>query len=267
MDRGELFSVQMDLRKMERCNQIYIKELGLGEREVLLAHGRLTMKEISDAEPPKSLARAKDRANKQVSRAFYKKPSDTFLNGSTKQGHGDTAWLYAGGKGDSNFVVGIDRNNLQAKETLKDVLDVLKTRQRGAAWETRTNERGTHVKIVKKPMLTKTMFNKAVKWVQDRFGRLKASWAKSAAENGCGFEVPAFVQRHVHDAKGRGVVQLDQNNAVKSLTFISSADGVQSEASWKAIRGGIHGRAKKMAVDVKNILNGAYKRAGFALAK
>jgi hypothetical protein len=267
MDRGELFSVKADISKMIRCNEIYIKELGMGEREVLLSNGRLLAKDISDAEPPKNLSRAKDRANKQIARAFYKQPPNRFPNDSKQQGSGDVAWLYAGGKGITNYVVGIDRDKLKEKTSLKEVLDVLKSKQRGAKWESRTNERGTHVKIVKKPMITRTMFNTAAKHVQNRFGRLKASFAKAAAECGCGFDVPDFVQKHVRNAKGRGAVQLGESNAVKSLIFISSADGVQSEASWKAIRGGIHGRANKMAKDLKNILSGAYKRAGFALAK
>lgn len=247
----------------------YGAELRLTRSQVVWMQTGLLKAELVNGLPPGNLSKSQEQAVKDTKKVFFAgreggKPLDIFF-GPKAQGKG-MRWLYAGPK----YVVGVFpddfRPSISGTEMQREMNELRRGHFRGAAWH-EVGKRGTqHVYRVNRTVVRRGDLSNLRKQVVNSFGKLKASFAVDWEKFRIARPLRRWIARHVPTAKGRTV---DMSKAPDDpyVEIISSARGVSSERALKAIRAAVRKRTGAMLADLRNQLNGAYKRAGFANAR
>ena len=282
-------SATVDTTKLTVTLKRYAQELNLSLRKVVRHQAGLLKADIVDALPPRLLAKSKKQAEKDA--RHYFRPGATkdgkawTVFAGAQAGRGQTRWLYAG----PTFLAGVATADFQPGMTVDQMRRIMGESQlRGAAWHDlgqfegikgKSSNKGLkfrreykpkrgqqHVMLLRRTVVLPSTYKALVKAVQNNFGRLKASFAVDWELFQIARPLRAWIAQHLPNAKGR-TVDMSFNMENPYVELISTASGVSHEKSIKAIRAGVKKRVGAMTADLRNQLNGAYKRAGFANAR
>ncbi len=238
-----------------------IFQAGLNSRTVVAKETGELIKTLVRLSPPTSLAKAKQKSEKDIRGVFRPMPDEIFTG---HKADGKLHWLYASPKA----LLGVE------KKDFKPDLDVLAAARilgndrgtRGKAYEElgeRESNSGTYthqnVMRLNRTVISKGTFKRLVAEIKSRFGRLRASWLVSVARgpiklSGANLP-PAWVTKHVDGAKGNYVDGLGVPNFPR-FTIISTATGVGKPSMANIIKAALMIRAKAMQVNATLFMKG-----------
>lgn len=227
--------------------------IGMGESgdaaQLVKQTTRLLSKDIADSMPPKNLQRLKKSIAGDVSKVFAQIPAKPFP--SAQRGHGDTVWLYP----TTNVIVGVSRKNYRPEQTNVDTLQrMMYPRPEAISKYSDVGMHGKqHVQIINRIAIKREAYKRLVKYLQDRGGRMKASFYKTfLALDGKG--IPAWIAKNIPTS--RGVLDKSQLSNAESpnITFGSSAPGLNLQDA--KIKGAVRKRTEAMYKRLDLILSG-----------
>lgn len=256
----------------------YANELKLAPRTIVKSQMGLLMRELASESSPKNRSSLDISINKDLSTVYRPLPRKMLPNVHVN-GRG-FVWLMAG----PNFLMGVKDQNYHPDDSLSDLQRLFhKTKKAkiiiGKAYKDIGVRQLKHTRRAKlvggdrqhlidanRIMVKRSVYMAFRSWLKTRVGILGASWCAAWDYIGVGGREPqAFKMKHVRDGSHRGAF-IDGLGALgnASFTIINRASGSESKNSTSMIAKVLRHRTEAMKVDLKNILSGAYNRAGWS---
>lgn len=211
--------------------------------------------ECADRVAKKDLAKEERKMKSDVRRAFLAGPEEAFPV-AKRGGHNGITWLYAG----ENFLAGTATEDLRPDLTAAEMLKLKKTlpSRPGLAWP----KIGVHGKqsVVKmnRIVVRRSEREKLYELIRSRFGRMKATFARSGFEIaksiGKTVRVPAWISRHFEDMRLPAGYEIGSNPERPFVEFSSRAPGIEKQ--HKKIAAAVKVREAKMRKHLDRILTG-----------
>lgn len=257
----------VDMTKFSQTLRRYETELGMSLAKVVRQQAGLFKQEVVNALPPRNVKKSKEQAISDTKRVFFAGKEGTQLKpffGPKAEG-AEMRWIYAGPK----YLVGVFKDDWKPSmgvvEMQREMNAYRNGHFRGAGWH-QTKQRGAqHIYRVNRIVVRRSQLEMLRKQISANFGKLKASFAVDWEKFNIARALPAWIRKHVAAARGR---TLDMTSGPKPFVeMVSNAAGVSKPQAVKAIRTAVKKRVGAMTADIRNQLNGVYKRAGFANAR
>lgn len=275
-----LISLNVNRTNFNTTMSRYASELKLAPREIVTGQMGLVMRELAKGANPKNRGDLDKAIHKDISTVYRPLPRQMLPNVHvTGKGF---VWLMAG----PNFVMGVDQKNYRPDDTVEtmkkefyqskglnpgNAYKEVGVRQLKTRWSVkhRAPDR-QHVIDANRIMVKRSVYMRFRAWLKTRVGIGGASWAVALEDVKFGGSrgVPEFKMKHVRDGTTKGTF-IDGLGIPGRATFtiINQATGCESGNSLKMVSAVLRHRYEAMKVDIRNILNGAYKRAGWGKAK
>ena len=271
-----LISLNVNRMAFNATMSRYARELHLAPKEIVTGQMGLIMRELAKGAAPKNRAALNRNINRDISTVYRPLPRETLPNVHvTGKGF---VWLMAG----PNFLMGVDQKNYKPEATVADMQKefyLSKGINPGNAYKDvgarelkhtiRAKTKGgdrQHIIDANRIMVKRTVYMRFRAWLKTRVGILGSSWAVALndAKFGGSRGVPQFKMKHVLDGTHRGAF-IDGLGIPGRATFtiMNHAAGVESANSLRMVNAVLRHRVESMKVDIKNILSGAYTRAGW----
>lgn len=230
----------------------------------LRAEAGQTAWDIAQALGPGSLGAATERLDKDMAGVFTVKPRYSIFEDPERQGYSSTAdftWLTAG----PGYLQGINDEDDQRGASGEDALALYKSARglasRGPAQE-KLGQRGKQaIMRINRALISSAAWNSVRRSVREKFGQMKASFARPAAELIPSKRIPEWIRKQfgavVANGKSIFVDQSRQSPAAGFVEIGSRAPGVVNNEKVNAkIKGAIRGRVAITKKKLENVLNG-----------
>jgi hypothetical protein len=267
-----------DISRLNQRMAKYARLLQIEPREVVQMQAGILSRELAEGAAPRSKQALEQSIEKDIGRVYAPAPK-RMLPVAHRQGRG-FVWLVAS----PQVLVGVKPNDYHLEDTVGDMTRLFhKTKPRenryeqlGARRESMGNAvlrvaRGRDVqKVVRlnRIVVRRPVYSQFATAMKKRAGILGGSWVISwAVLQPKGRKPPAYKFRHVEDGSARGTY-INSLGIPGHATFslVNRATGCEHPKQLEMVRGKIRYRLEAMTADLKNLLRGAYKRAGFKKA-
>lgn len=220
--------------------------------------------EIAQSLGPLSKEAAGDKLDKDLRKVFTVKPQYSIFEDTDRQGYSSTAdftWLTAG----KNFLIGINDEDDLRGASQDEALELYKSARglaaRGLAYVPLGTRGKQKVMRVNRVLVTAARLSSIKKSVADRFGQMKASFARTTAEYAPAKRIPAWVARSIATVifTGKSILNDQSAAGVASgyIEFGSRAPGVVSNDRVQVkIQGAIVRRTEVIKAKFEKVLNG-----------
>jgi len=255
----------------------YATALKLEPRDVVKMQAGLLSRELAEGAAPRS-KQALERSIEKDLKKVYSPAPKRMLPLAHRPGKG-FMWIMA----TPSVVTGVRNHDYHLEDTVEDVTRLFhKTNPRGNRYEdlgVRQQSVGArimrmakgkagrqHVQRLNRIVVPRGVFSQSLTKLQKRAGILGGSWVVSwNVLQPKGPKPPAYKFRHVQDGTARGTY-IDGLGIPGHATFslVNRATGCTNDSQLEMVRGKLVHRAEAMSADLKNLLRGAYKRAGFS---
>lgn len=250
-------TAEFDMTGLNRVVDRFIREVGFSGWEVIRDQGGMLMGELVTATGPRNLGKAKNGAERDVKRTFYRVPQRMF-EGQKRRGD-DAIWMYSG----PVFLVGTLQQHWKPSASINQMADLHYKATPDAKWRMVGTRGIQEVWIVDKPVVGRASYQAFIRKVTERFGRAKAAWAVGARTIKPNLRIPAWVRKHVDNGKAPGAfINGLFNRSSPNLTLISRAKGVESPKSKQMIRSVLKRRIARASKDLSLYLKGVKNKAG-----
>ncbi len=256
----EVLTFSVDTSRLHQVIQETVLAFPTTFEAEMRKHTRLAASELASSFSPKN----KEKEMKQIAFAgrknFYPLPLPNMIGVAKKSTSGGTLWLYA--SKNKHVLVGVDRENYKLDMDAKSISKIISNNRhrRGKTWLAAGNRGSQHIMIAQKPVVQPDKLKEAVAIVQGKVGMMKATWIKAAADLGIDAKADAWVARHKGNALGFGSMEGNPQKGLFAFVLRSvvplRAAPKQRERANKVMQG----RAIKAAADLRNLLDGIYKK-------
>jgi hypothetical protein len=261
-----LINVNRDLLNQRMAK--YARELEVEPAQFVRGQVGILMRELATAAAPKSKSALENRIDKDIGHVYAPLPKK-MLPMAHRSGKG-FVWIMASPR----QLTGVRERNYHPNDTVADLQRLFhKTQNSGVIrgnkylpldWKKRKRG-GQVVQELNRIVVKRGVLNQFRIWLKKRAGILGGSWA--VAWNAIlpkGKTPPIYKFKHVQDGTARGAY-IDGLGIPGKATFtlINRAAGVEQPSQLKMLAGVLKHRAEAMKADAKNMLRGAYTRAGF----
>lgn len=276
---ADLISLNVNRTRLNTTMARYAHELGLAPKEIVRGQMGIIMRDLAKGANPQNRGDLDKQIHKDISMVYRPLPRKTLPNVHVT-GRG-FVWLMAG----PNFLMGVNQKNYRPDTTLAEMqreFYTLKGVNPGKAWKdvgvrelkhtARAKAKGgdrQHIIDANRVMIKRRVYLQFRTWLKTRVGILGASWAAAWDHLGIkGREPAAFKMKHVRDGTHRGNF-IDGLGIPGKATFtiITRAAGCEHSNSLRMVGAVLAHRTEAMRADIKNILSGAYNRAGWSKRK
>lgn len=262
-----VMTTTVDMTKLAQSLRRYETELGMSLPKVVKYQAGLFKQEVVNSLPPRNRKKSSEQAVKDTKKVFFAGKEGTQLHpffGPKAEGNG-IRWLYAGDK----YLVGAYPDDwkpgMSVVEMQREMSAYRNGLFRGAGWHKLKKRGNQYVYRINRTIIRRGELEKLRKQITANFGKLKASFAVDWEKFQIARALPAWIRKHLPEAKGRTLDMAFGSRPFVEL--ISNAHGVTKPQAIKAIQAATKKRVAAMAADIRNQLKGVYKRAGFANAK
>lgn len=264
-----------DVRLLNERMSNYARSLKLEPRAVVKMQAGILARELAEGAAPRSKSALDRNIEKDVARVYSPAPRHMIPMGH-RQGKG-FVWIMAS----PQVVVGVRPNDYHMEDTVDDMTRLFhRTNPRGNKYEqlgTRKESVGGAVMRVARGrkaqkfmrlnriVVKRGVYSQFLSNMKKRGGILGGSWAIAwPVLQPKGRRPAAYKFRHVEDGTARGTY-IDGLGIPGHATFtlVNRASGSEKPAQLEMVRGKLRFRAEAMVLDMKNMLRGAYQRAGF----
>ncbi len=226
-------------------------------------HTRLAAGELAKQSSPKNRQKAMAQIAFAGRKNFYPLPLPNFIGVAKKSTAGGMLWLYASPR----FLVGasVKDYNLGMSLDTRAIAGVISNNRhrKGRTWEDAGKRGPQHIMIVGKPVVQPDKLEQGIRAVQSNVGKAKATWIKAAADLNLDAKADAWVLKHKNSARGIGTQEGSPQSMVFALVLTSIIPARIAARHQAMANGVMKGRAAKAAADLRNQMNGVYKKAGF----
>ncbi len=224
-------------------------------------HTRLAAGELAKQSSPQNRQKAMAQIEFAGRKNFYPLPMPNMIGVAKKSSSGGTLWLYASPR----FLVGVDRSNYALNMDSSAIAKTISANRyrKGRTWEDAGKRGPQHIMIVGKPVVQRDKLEQGIKAAQNNVGRVKATWIKAAADLGLDAKADAWVMKHKRNASGIGTQEGNPQSSVFALVLTSIVPARIALKVQAMANSVMKGRAAKAAADLRNQLNGVYKKAGW----
>jgi len=258
----------MNAARLNSAMAQYMNSAKLAPKVVVEAQAGILMRELAEDSAPENRATLERNMRKDLAKVYAPSPK-VMLPIAHRQGKGFT-WLMAS----PTVLLGTRNQNAHLEDSVGDVQRLFHRTQKaqvikGKKYIDRGKRGRQSIAELNRIVVRRGVFSRSLAWLKSRAGILGGSWAIAwdVLRPG-GRRPPAFKMRHVATGHAKGTYINGLGVPGKaSFTLINRATGSESQKSLAMISGALRHRAEAMKVDMKNILRGAYKRAGFSKAK
>lgn len=271
-------TLQGDMSRLNECLGNYARELKIEPPVAVRLQAGILARELAEGAAPASRQALERSIEKDVKKVYAPAPRQ-MLPLAHRQGKG-FVWLMAS----PSVVVGVRNLDYHLEDSVDDMSRLFhKTNPRGSRYEQMGARRetvggavqrvakGRHAqKVVRlnRIVVKRGVYSQFLTRLKKRAGILGGSWAVAwPVLQPKGAKPPAYKFRHVQDGSARGTY-IDGLGIPGHAQFslVNRATGCTGEKQIEMVRGKLRYRAIAMAADLKNLLRGAYKRAGFKRA-
>ncbi|MGC3961325.1 MAG: hypothetical protein QM813_26380 [Verrucomicrobiota bacterium] len=253
-----MLTADVNLNEFRRSMNSIVTKLNVDPRRVLEKEVGELVKTLVRLSPPKNLAAAKRKSEKDV-RAVYRETPNRPFKGK-KIGRLDIRWLYA----TPNAVVGVRNYNFNEDYSVANAKTRLYQRMNkmGDKAFTRLGTRGKGqtsqaVHLLNRKIVKKQTYQGLKNRIKGNFGRQKAAWMVGVGRGQIPLTgsnmPPGWVRKHVPQARGDTINQLSTPN-FPSFTLINRAVGVSR--STAVASKALQIRAKAMRNNIAAVMNG-----------
>jgi|SRR6185312_10121870 len=255
----------------------YATSLNLEPRAVVKMQAGILSRELAEGAAPRS-KQALERSIEKDFRKVYAPAPRQMIPMGHRQGKG-FVWIMA----TPWNVTGVKNYDYHIEDSTSDVERLFhKTKPRGARYEPlgpRHQSLASRVfriagqgkspqqfRRLNRIVIPRGVFNQSQRNLKKRAGILGGSWAVAwPVLQPKGRKPPAYKFRHVEDGTARGTY-IDGLGVPghASFSLVNRATGCTQPKQLEMLRGKIRYRSEAILVDMKNLLRGAYKRAGFS---
>jgi len=248
----------IDVQRLVDCIRKTAVEMGTTCEGELRRQVRLLASDIVRSSPPVDRQKTYQAIDRMGAMLFYPLPFPNMIGVAKKSKPDGTLWLYASPR----FLVGVSREKYNLDISARTIALARKggTRMRGERKWIDAGSRGMQrVMILNKRVVRPTSLTEGMAIAKSNVGKLKGAWIGAGLNLGLAVDGPDWAAKHATDGHGYGYLE-----GRFTMVIGSRARGVGGERSLDAIHWALRGRAAKAAKDLKNQLQGLYKRAGFS---
>lgn len=253
-----------DITRLNETMTVYASQLNLDSSAVVKTQAGILSRELCDASAPRSQSALQRNMDRDINRVYAPSPRK-MLPVAHRQGHG-FVWIMATKKA----IIGVKPEDYRLEDTAQDMEKAFhKIKERGNKY-TRIGWRGKHPDGQSVLQLNRTVVKRGVfeafrRNLKNRAGILGGSWVVAwNILQPKGRKPAGYKFRHVASgtAKGTYIDGLGIKGHA-SFTLVNRAAGAEQPSQLRMVSGVLKHRIEAMKVDLKNLLRGAYKKAGF----
>lgn len=254
-----MITASIDTNDFSRSLNRLITRVGLDAKRVVKKEVGELIKTLVKLTPPKTIAKSKKVAEKNVRSVFRKIPTKIFTG--DQAGHKDVRWLFAG----SSALVGVENYNWAEEYSVNRAKQELYFLRKKLGDDTgpasnKVGRRGKQaVTLISRTFIKRGIFNGLVQRIKNNFGRLKAGWMVGVFKGEIPITgtnmPPGWVTKHKHGVRGDRINDL-QIQGSPAYTIINRAKGAGSAQMAEISRKALRIRHRAMAENCRRILSG-----------
>jgi|SRR6185312_3514065 len=270
-------TLKSDMTLLNERMAKYAVSLKLEPRDVVKMQAGILSRELAAGSAPKS-KQALERSMERDLRKVYSPAPKQMLPIQHRRGKG-FMWLMA----TPEVVVGVKNYDYHMEDTVEDVTRLFhKTKPRGNRYRQLGVRQGSNGNMIMRSIrgrkgraqkvvqldrivIPRGVYSQSLIRLKKRAGILGGSWAVAwDVLQPKGAKPPKYKFRHVQDGTARGTY-IDGLGIPGHATFtlVNRATGCTQPSQLEMVGAKLRYRAEAMQADLKNLLRGAYKRAGF----
>jgi len=268
-----------EIGKLNDCMAKFAAALQRDPRELVRQQAGILSRELSEAAAPRSKKALERSMEKDIKQVYAPAPRH-MLPVAHRKGKG-FVWLMA----TQWNLTGVKPYDYHLEDSVEDMKRLFhKTKPRGERYENLGIRKQSTASLVfrvagqgKSPQLVRRLNRIVVKrgvykeflsWMKTRAGILGGSWVVSwNVLQPKGRKPPAYKFRHVENGTAKGTY-IDGLGIPGKATFtlVNRATGCEQPKQIEMVRSRILFRIEMMKADMKNLIRGAYRKAGFKRA-
>jgi hypothetical protein len=253
-----------DITRLNECMGVYATRLKIDPRIVVRQQAGILSRELAQGAAPASKQELDRNIEKDLRRVYSPAPR-RMIPLTHRRGKG-FVWIMA----TPAVVTGVFESDYRIEDSAEDMSKMFRrTAPRGNRYihlGRKNRKKGVQsAQLLDRIVVQRGVYNQFLAGLKKRGGILGGSWVVAwPVLQPKGAKPPAYKFRHVQDGTARGTY-IDGLGIPGHPRFslVNRATGCTHPRQLEMLRGKLVHRALAMTADMKNLLRGAYKRAGF----